>query len=140
TPGNPQQTPTPPPTQLAPEPQTIQRRERVDRTGHLATTRHSFAVWFGFRRFRNYARPVGPKKLHLQSSSADAFRTDDRRGKSPFAGAVATVKCDSTRRQRRYAGPTNSNASTIWPKYATGGRRTTRVGGDIAHGDGRSGP
>src|SRR5947207_87388 len=83
------------------------RRERVDRAGYLAAARHSFAARFGFRRFRNYARPVGPKKLHLQSSGADAFRPDDRRGKSPFASAGATDKCDSTGRQRRFPRATN---------------------------------
>src|SRR5438034_9811535 len=99
----------------------IQRRERVDRAGYLAAARHSFAVRFGFRRFRNYARPVGPKKLHLQSSGADAFRPDDRRGKSPFASVGATDKCDPTGRQRRFPRATNSNAGTIRPKHATGG-------------------
>src|SRR5437899_6741171 len=99
----------------------IQRRERVDRAGYLAAARHSFAARFGFRRFRNYARPVGPKKLHLQSRGADAFRPNNRRGKSPFTGAGATVKCDSTRRQRRFARAANSNAVTIQPEHATGG-------------------
>src|SRR5437899_9141062 len=74
----------------------IQRRERVDRAGYLAAARHSFAARFGFRRCRNNARPVGPKKLHLQSGGADAFRSDYGRGKSPFASAGAKVKCYST--------------------------------------------
>src|SRR5204863_7028833 len=102
-------------------PDGIQRRERLDRAAYLAAARHSFAARFGFRRFRNYARPVGPKKLHLQSSGADAFRPDDRRGKSQFADAGATVKCDSTRRQRRFARAANSNAVTIQPEHAAGG-------------------